>query len=271
MLKSRRDLSTLACSPTLASPIPILISFNTYFSYGKIVTSCVLEPPTICQGDQAVSFENSTGSSPLCLIYSACLPLGEQLSSSSGCALLFLGFLCEVSNMVWNGSDKCSKWGLCCDNWWETLLGFCTPTDAERLQEPGQIFPVEEENNLMWLAEIYRCVSLAVLEGTLPSFRGSCPWPFFWRQGPYPSRRSASWNCNAVVCSTAGQLDLISKQTCLLGLAHFKVLPWIWMETRGSEWFDTHSLDLTYCMVIAWCVCQKKSKRCVPVQAQIDW
>lgn len=113
--------------------------------------------------------------------------------------------------------------------------------------------------------------SLAVLEGPLPSFRGSSPWPFFWRQGPYPSRGSAFWNCNAVVCSTAGQLDLISKQTCLLGLAHFKVLPWIWMETRGSEWFDTHSLDLTYCMVIAWCVCQKKSKRCVPVQAQIDW
>lgn len=209
MLKSRRDFSTLACSPTLASPIPILIRFNTYFSYGKIVTSCVLEPPTICQGDQAVSFENSTGSSPLCLIYSACLPLGEELSSSSGCALLFLGFLCEVSNVVWNGSDKCSKWGLFWqlmgDSAWVLYSYWCWKTAGTRANlHCGRR---KQPDVAGWNLPL---CSLAVLEGPLPSFRGSSPWPFFWRQGPYPSRGSAFWNCNAVVCSTAGQLDLLA-------------------------------------------------------------
>ena len=102
MLKSGWNLSTLACSPMLAWPIPvILMSFNTYFSCGEMVTSHVLEPPTICQGDQAVSVENSMGSSPLCLIYSACLLLRERLSSSSGCALLFRESLCGW--VVWYG------------------------------------------------------------------------------------------------------------------------------------------------------------------------
>lgn len=65
-----------------------------------------MKPQAICQGSQAVSLETSSGNSLLCLIESVCLPLGEQLNSSSSYALLFMGSHCEVRNRVWNGWSK---------------------------------------------------------------------------------------------------------------------------------------------------------------------
>lgn len=63
-------------------------------------------------------------------------------------------------------------------------------------------------------------------------FRGYSPRPFFGRQGSYPRRRIASWNCNAILRGTAGQLDLTLKQTCLLRLTCFKALLRIWVGTN---------------------------------------
>lgn len=172
----------------LAWPFPlILLNFNMYSCYGETITSHVLELLTICQGAQP-RWERA-----LCPIQSACLSLGEQLSSAW--ALLFLGACFVMSHVVWNGFSKCTKWGLCCINWWETVFGFCFLRDAEGLEEPGQIYSTEGKLPAWcgWLKFSLCC--LAGLEGSLP-------WAFFWAQGCCPRRRSSSWSYNAVPCSS---------------------------------------------------------------------
>lgn len=66
-------------------------------------------------------------------------------SSAAAVVVLCRSWRPFVRQVTWNGSSKCSKWGLRCDNWWETLLVFHTVTDAGGLQEPGQIFTAEEK------------------------------------------------------------------------------------------------------------------------------
>lgn len=91
---------------------------------------------------------------------------------------------------------------------------------------------------------------LAVLEGTLP-------WPFFWRQGCCP-RRSSSWSCNAVPCSsTAASWPLLLSRAACWGSHALKSYPESQWK-QGGEWFDTCCPDLTYCMVTTWCVLHKK-------------
>lgn len=148
--------------------------------------------------------------SALCPAHSACLSLGGQ-PAVLGLCFSWAPVLSSAMWMVCTGFSKCTKWGLCCDNCWETVLGFCILRDAEGLEEPGKS-TVQRANNQPGVAgwNLPLCC-LAGLEGSLP-------WPFFWGQGCCPRRSCSSWSCNAVLCSsTAASWPLLPSRAACWG------------------------------------------------------